>query len=98
MPKFGSEDYLPVEMYIEALDAFHIVSGIILFEYARQELDIRETIIRNFIARADTMARAVFRLWEIQDYQDCWILHRCLMDRLFHITHLDDHNQFEVFE
>jgi hypothetical protein len=98
VPKFGSEDYLPVEMYIEALDAFHLVSGIILFEYARQELDIRETIIRNFIARADTMARAVFRLWEIQDYQDCWILHRCLMDRLFHITHLDDHNQFEVFE
>lgn len=98
MPKFDSEDYLPVEIYVEALDAFHIVSGIILFEYARRELNTRNVIIRDLIARTDTMMRAVFRIWDIQDYQDCWILYRCLMDRLFHLSNLDDHDQFEIFE
>jgi hypothetical protein len=98
MPKFDPEHYLSVESYAEALETFHAISGIILFEFARQEQGERDVIIRNFIARTDMMARAVFRLWELQDYQDCWILHRCLLDRLFHLSHLQEHDQFEVFE
>lgn len=98
MPKFDPEHYLPVESYTEALGAFHAISGIILFEFARQERGGRDVIIRNFIARTDMMVRAVFRLWDLQDYQDCWILHRCLLDRLFHLSHLQEHDQFEVFE
>lgn len=98
MPKFDFRDYLPVERYKEALGAFHGFGGILLFEFARDKRGERDVIIRNFIARADTTARAVFQLWELQDYQDCWILHRCLLDRLFHLWHLQDSNQFEVFE
>lgn len=98
MTKFDPEQYLPVESYADALGAFHAISGIILFEFARQELGERDVIIRNFIARTDMMVRAVFRLWDLQDYQDCWILHRCLLDRLFHLSHLQEHDQFEVFE
>ena len=71
MPKFDSEHYLPVELYAEALAAFHAICGMILFEFARQEQDDRDVIIRNFIARTDMMVRAVFRLWDIEDYQDC---------------------------
>ena len=80
------------------METFHAISGGLLFEFARQKLDNRNLIIRNFIARTDMMVRAVFRLWELQDYQDCWILHRCLVDRLFHLSHLQEHDQFEVFE
>jgi len=98
MPKIEAKDYLPVESYKEALEALHTVSVVILFEFARQKLDTRDTIICNFIARTDMMMRAVFQLWDIQDYQDCWILYRCLLDRLFHLHHLDTHNQFELFE
>lgn len=98
MPKVDPEHYLPVESYAEALEAFHAISGILLFEFARQERGNRDVIIRHFIARADMMVRAVFRLWDLQDYQDCWILHRCLLDRLFHLSHLQEHDQFEVFE
>jgi hypothetical protein len=60
MPKFEPNHYLPVESYAEALEAFHAIVGIILFEFARQEQGERDTIIRNFIARTDMMARAVF--------------------------------------
>jgi hypothetical protein len=38
------------------------------------------------------------QLWNISDYQDCWILNRCLFDRLFHLVHLDDNHQFELFD
>jgi hypothetical protein len=98
MMKFDSEHYLPVESYTEALGVFHAISRIILFEFARQEGNKRDIIIRNFIARTDTMVRAVFRLWDLEDYQDCWILYRCLLDRLFHLSHLQEHEQFETFE
>ncbi|GAH53845.1 unnamed protein product, partial [marine sediment metagenome] len=98
MPKFDPEQYLPVESYAEVMELFHATSGTLLFEFARQEGGKRDVIIQNFIARTDMMVRAVFRLWDLQDYQDCWILHRCLLDRLFHLTYLQEHNQFEVFE
>jgi len=98
MPKFDPEHYLPVGSYAEVLEAFHVISRILLFEFARQEQSIRDSIIQSFIARTDMMVRAIFRLWDLQDYQDCWILHRCLLDRLFHLSHLQDHDQFEVFE
>lgn len=98
MPKFEPGHYLPVERYEEALETFHAIAGILLFEFAREKRGNKDTIIRNFIARTDMMARAVFQLWELQDYQDCWILHRCLLDRLFHLWHLQHTDQFEVFE
>lgn len=92
------EHYQPVESYVEAHHALHGVAGLILFELAREKRDTRDTIIRNFIARTDMMVRGVFRLWNLEDYQDCWILHRCLLDRLFHLADLDSQNQFETFE
>jgi len=98
MPKFDPEQYLPVRSYVEAHEAFHVIFGIILFEFARHKLGIRDVIIRNFIARTDMMVKAVFNLWDFQDYQDCWILYRCLLDRLFHLSHINEHDQFEVFE
>ncbi len=98
MPKFDPEHYLSAEAYGEAAGVFHAISGIILFEFAREGQGKRDVIIRNFIARTDVMVRSVLRLWELKDYQDCWILHRCLLDRLFHLYHLNRHDQFEEFE
>lgn len=98
MPKLDPEHFLPVESYTEALEPFHAISGIILVEFASQGWGERDGVIRNFIARTDMMVRAVFRLWDLQDFQDCWILYRCLLDRLFHLSHLQEHSQFELFE
>ena len=101
MPKPDPNLYLPVETYAQAVQAFHGVCGIILFEFARRatpRASKRDVIIRNFIARTDMMVRAIMRLWDLEDYQDCWILHRCLLDRLFHLCHLSQLDQFDVFE
>lgn len=98
MPKFNANDYLPVESYKEASDISNIVTKVLLLEFAREEPNLRNTIIHNFIARADMITQAVFQLWELQDYQDCWVLNRCLLDRLFHLRHLQQNDEFEVFE
>lgn len=98
MPRFEPETHEPVEAYTEAMEAIHVAVGIALFEFARNSSVQQDTVIRNFLARADTTARAVFKLWDIQDYQDCWVLHRCLLDRLFHLRHLARTNSFSEFE
>jgi Family of unknown function (DUF5677) len=95
-----ADQHLSVEGYTEAADALHVLSGMLLFEFARhnEKASTRELIVRNFIARADTMVRGILRLWEIKDYGDCWIIHRALLDRLFHLHALNDDNQFDLFD
>ena len=97
---FNPPDHrLSVDEYTKAADALHVLTGMLLFEFARHgETEIlRDQIARNFIARADALVRGIFKLWEIPDYNDCWILHRTLLDRLFHLHDLNKEDQFEVF-
>ena len=93
------DQHLSFEQYVQAAEALHVLSGILLFEFARrkQGAEPRDQIARNFIARADMMVRGIFRLWEISDQTDCWILHRALLDRLFHLYDLNQKDQFDVF-
>lgn len=44
------------------------------------------------------MTRSVFTLWDLYAYQDCWIIYRCLIYRLFHLWQLQQSDEFEVFE
>jgi hypothetical protein len=84
--------------YRELLEALHTVTGAVLFEFAREPRDVRDAILRNLVARAYRLVTAIFALWEVEDYQDCWILHRCLLERWFHLVNLIDTNTFETFE
>lgn len=95
-----SDQHLSVKQYTQAADALHVLSGMLLFEFARhgETASKRDLIVRNFIARADTMVRGIFQLWEIKDYGDCWIVHRALLDRLFHLHALNDKDQFDLFD
>lgn len=98
MPKFGPSEYLTEQQYKRVLDHLHGVMGLLLFEFANAPRNVRDTIIRNFIARADVATRSIFSLWTLKDYQGCWILHRALLDRLFHLRALSEGNSFAAFE
>jgi hypothetical protein len=98
MPNVNPENYLPVEEYREILGVFQGVAGLVLFDFARAPCESRDVIIRNFIARARTICGSVFTLWDRGDQDDCWVLHRCLLDRLFHLWHITERDEFEVFE
>ncbi len=91
-------EYRSIEEYQMAIEGFHGFCGILLFDFAKHPCSTKDIIIRNFIARTDTMIRGIMQLWSISDYQDCWILHRCLVDRLFHLFHLGEKNQFDLFD
>jgi hypothetical protein len=90
---------LSFEQYSQAAEALHVLSGILLFEFVRRggSATLRNQIARNAVARADTTVRGIFRLWEMSDQSDCWILHRALLDRLFHLHNLNQKDQFEIF-
>ena len=88
MRKVETKEYQTFEAYKEFEEVFRAFGQMVLFAMAQFPATTRDTIIRNFIARALVMLRGVFQLWEIEDYQDCWVLHRCMLDRLFHLNDL----------
>src|SRR4030042_5571380 len=92
------KNYLTFDEYRVGADSLYAVSGIILFSFAKHESDIKNQIIRNFVARAAMMLKGIFNLWEISDYQDAWIIHRALLDRLFHLHDLGVKNAFSEFD
>jgi hypothetical protein len=69
-----------------------------LFEFARLGEGHREAICRGFVARSITTSNGIVTLYHAGAYQDCWILHRSLLDRLFHLEHLAATDSFDEFE
>ena len=98
MPKISQTDYLPLEQYREMLGVFQGIAGLLLFDFARVRCDTRDIIIRNAIARVNTLVGSVFRLWDAGDPDSAYVLYRCILDRLFHLWHLAERNEFELFE
>ena len=92
------KQYFPVKTYKEAIYTLDLFTKIILFQFAIHSTGIKDNIIRNFIARGIVALKSIMKLWEISDYQDCWVLHRCILDRLFHLEALAKDDTFELFE
>lgn len=98
MPELEIEQYGSEEGFRRAFEDLHKLFAPILSNFVRQECGTRDLIIRNFIARVDSLTRSIMTLWNIGSYSDCWILHRCLLDRLFLLTHLCESDEFEDFD
>lgn len=97
MPKFEPSEYRSLEEYENIVEVLHAFSGMVLFEFAKHETATREIILRNFVARAYVMVRAVLTLWKLNDWQDAFIIYRALLDRLFHVHHLGESDEFDAF-
>lgn len=98
MKPVETKEYRTIEEYKEFSEILCSFGQMVLFAMAQFPINTKETIIRNFIARALMMHRGVFQLWDIEDYQDCWIIYRCMLDRLFHLNQLLVNNEIEVFD
>jgi hypothetical protein len=81
-----------------AIETFRIYCGVVLLSFAKHGQGLRETIARNFIARGMSCTQNIFAVWKAGSEQDAWILHRSLLDRLFHLHHLDETDGFSEFE
>ena len=78
----------------EVLDKF---AHLFLYSIEMHQADIRDLVIRNFVARAITTLNSIIALYDAEDFQNCWVLNRCLLDRLFHLHHLSKTNSFQAF-
>lgn len=92
------KEYQSIEAYKKAIEILDMFTTIILFSFVKHGTEVKEIIIRNFIARAIVALKGILRLYEMDNYHDCWVLHRCILDRLFHLRALAVDNQFEIFE
>lgn len=98
MTNADTREYLPLEDYKHWEEALGLFIPLVLSSLAAIPQDAKITVIRNFIARARVSLQGVFQLWAIEDYQDCWVLHRCMLDRLFHLNDLLTSDAFEAFD
>ena len=70
----------------------------VLFGLAAPEAETKDKIIRNFIARSVVSLKSILALWKLDAFADCWVLHRCIIDRLFHLKALANGKAFEEFD
>jgi hypothetical protein len=93
-----SSNYLTLEQYDELFEAIEGYSLIVLQSLASNSENVRDVIIRNFIAKVLTCSRSILHIWKLGDYDNCWVIYRIMLDRLFHLQSLWDKNEFEIFE
>lgn len=98
MTDVNETQYSSIESYREAIDILDTFTTLILLSFAKHQAKVKDVIIRNFIARGIVSLKSILKLSEAGNYQDCWVLHRCLLDRLIHLVALHDKNEFEIFE
>jgi len=87
-----------VQHYQRILDSLAAFTGLVLACLARGADEAREKVMLNFLARSRALLAGVAELWQIHDYHDCWVLYRCLLDRVFHMQFLIDGDQFDLFD
>ena len=91
--------YLTPDQYDQAIDTMKAFSTLaVLWARTENEGNLRTEIVGNFIARGTVLLDSIRTLWEAGNYQDCWVLHRALIDRVIHILDLIDQDTFQEFE
>ena len=99
MVSIDKTTYLSPDDYARAIEVLRNFSVNALLWLAEKSSDnLKNQIIMNFIARGTVCLDSIHILWTAGNYQDCWVLHRALVDRLIHLKTLIDHDEFEKFE
>ncbi|OEF94667.1 DUF5677 domain-containing protein [Vibrio splendidus] len=91
--------YRTIEEYTEIKEALVTMCGLFLFEFDKEsDLEVKDIMLRNFLAKSLMSLKGVFVLWGIKNYQDCWAIYRAQMDRLFHLEHIANRDEFQLFD
>ncbi len=100
MDRDKSRRLLSFEDYIFASFVFDQLSRIVLKQFIIKyhPHNVKHTILCNFLARSVVALKGIIHLWEISDHHDCWVLLRCILDRLFHLKYLRKEDSYDSFE
>lgn len=94
----ADEELQIIESYRNAADALYAVSGMVLLSFARNDCDTKNIIIRNFVARSAMTLKSIFTLWDNNDFHNAWVIHRALIDRMFHLHSIGNNDEFLAFD
>jgi hypothetical protein len=86
------------ETYIEAAKTLKTLINALLFVFEEHKKTDSDIVVMHLLARCATTINSICELYKLRDFQGCWMLHRCLMERLFHLFHLHSHNGYDEFE
>jgi len=87
-----------LESITAAVETLRVFTGTILISFSKQPQVPRDHACRNFIARGMACVDSIALVWRSGSEPDAWILHRSLLDRLFHLHDLVANDSFLSFE
>ena len=91
--------YLEPNEYLKAINVLRKFTVRAIHWLAKKtHEDLKDQIIGNFLTRGTVCLDSICLLWQARNYQDCWTLHRTLVDRYIHFRTLDDNDEFIEFE
>lgn len=96
--KHEIKEYLSANEYKQFYEIYRRITALLIFSIHHYEVNNRKLIIRNFMAKSIASLQGAFTLWEIKNYQDCYVLLRVLTDRLFHLYDLIENDKFTEFD
>ena len=91
--------YQELRDYAEAYEAMRVFYVKALRDfYSSTPNTFKNQILRNFVSSAIVRLDSILRLYAAGNYDDCWILHRALVDRFVHLRSLVRNDDFDEFE
>lgn len=98
MKVVGPQTPLTGTSYPNALNMFEEYVTLVLHDLGEHSNQVRDVIIRNFIARTFVTLKSIVYLWRTGANADCWALLRCMVDRFVYLVSLARTDSFEAFE
>ena len=74
------------EDYEITANSLNVVCGMALLSIARFDCSRKDIILRNFIAKSSMSLKGILALWNLNNFQDCWVLYRVIVDRYLHLS------------
>ncbi|HCE3433789.1 TPA: hypothetical protein NG611_004498 [Vibrio parahaemolyticus] len=87
-----------LESYVSALQSFERVVEVIIRSSTDIVNEASQTLQINFTAKTVKQVRAVLALWHAECFDECYIIQRCILDRLFHLKDLNDKQCYDDFD
>ncbi len=91
----GQSEQRDYSLLVGTLRAF---TGVVLLSMQQHWAHSRERVIASFIARGMVSLESIIELWRLGNFEDCWVVHRVIVERLFHLRSLAERKEFELFE
>ena len=91
-------NYHEVENYDFAATKLYTFIALLSSELLKESLSKPQKLHVNFMAKSVTLLKGIHTLWHSECFDECYVLQRCLSDRLFHLKDLVDKECYQEFE